>query len=236
MSNNLINRFDNQPCDDEVFDSLLRKIKAFTNKLKDKKMEKTDFIVEWEIFNEFFKLMEKYQKQLTDKHLLVLKQGLTLFIHETDDTEPDNVDPDHLLRTDLDYSKKLFYMFFSLFHSDVIQNYLKNIEISDVLKSLYRSCICRILLIMAYTCKISDLGLNDLHRSTYCLEILSSMVNYVYTNFKSLDFIESTNEIMINRCVLSFLLWYSDKTILIPDLMKIDCPTIMVDILTRICQ
>ncbi len=149
--------------------------------------------------------------------------------------EPDNIDPDNVLTTDLDYCKNIFYLFFNLFNTNIIQNYLKNIEISDHLKILYRSCISRILVVMTYTCKLSDLGLNDIQRPMYCLELLSLMLNYVQTNFKSSD-LTSTDQLILNLCILSFILWYGDKTILIPDLMKIGCSEIMVDILKTICK
>jgi hypothetical protein len=216
--------------DSEIFGDLLTKIKVFREKMKGEKLKKSDFILEWEIFNDFFNLMEKHENNLTDENLSLLKQGLKLFIYE-----PDNIDPDNVLTTDLDYCKNIFYLFFNLFNTNIIQNYLKNIEISDHLKILYRPCISRILVVMTYTCKLSDLGLNDLQRPTYCLELLSLMLNCVQTNFKSSN-LTSTDQLILNLCILSFILWYGDKTILIPDLMKIGCSEIMVDILKIICK
>jgi hypothetical protein len=166
--------------------------------------------------------MEKHEKNLTDEDLLVLKRGLKLFVDE-----PDNVDPD--------YCKNIFYMFFNLLNKNIIQNYLKNVEIPDHLKILYRLCISRILIVMTYTCKLADLGLDDLQRPAFCHELLSLMLNYVKTNFKALDPL-STDQLILNLCILSFMLWYGDKTILIPDLMKVGCSEIMIDILTMICK
>jgi hypothetical protein len=71
-----LNLFDDQQklpddeltCDSEIFGDLFIKIKVFR--------EKNDFILEWEIFNEFFNLMEKHENNLTDKNLSLLKRGL----------------------------------------------------------------------------------------------------------------------------------------------------------------
>jgi hypothetical protein len=225
---------DELTCDNEIFGDLLRKIKVFRDKVKEEKSKNSDFILEWEIFNDFLNLMEKHEKNLTDEDLLILKRGLKLFVDD-----PDHVDPDNMLTTDLDYCKKIFYMFFSLFNTSIIQNYLRNVETPDQLRILYRPCISRILIVMTYTCKLADLGLNDLQRPTYCHELLSSMLNYVETNFESSDLTShpfSTDQLILNLCILSFMLWYGDKTILIPDLMKIGCSEIMIDILKMICK
>jgi hypothetical protein len=220
--------------DNEIFGDILTKMKVFVDKSKQEKFETSDFILEWEILNDFLNLIDKYEKNLTDEDLSVVKRRLKLFIDVTDNTGLDNmptIDQDHL--------KKIFYMYFNLLNIGIIQNYLKNVEMPVHLKILCCLCISRIFEVMTYSCKFSDLGLNDFQRPINCMELLSLMLNYVTTGFKSSNLTSyplPTDPSITNFCILSFLLWYSDKTILTRYLMEIGCSEIMIDLLTMICK
>ena len=221
-------------CDNEIFGDVLTKMKAFIDKSKQEKLEKNIFIDEWQIFNDFFNLMEKYEKNLTDEDLVVVKRGMKLFISAVH-----NVDPDDMLKTDLDYAKEIFYMYFKLFNNSIIQNYLKNVEMPDNLKILYRPCISRILSVMNDTSAYTDFGLNDLQRPTNCIELLSLMLNYVKADLESSDITLNPEPIdaSITRQGILEVLWnYADNTILIPDLIEAGCLEIMIDGLILVCK
>jgi Fe-S cluster assembly iron-binding protein IscA len=217
-----------------MFGDLLTKMKAFIDKSKQEKLEKNIFIDEWQIFNDFFNLMEKYEKKLTDEDLVVVKRGMKLFISAVH-----NVDPDAMLKTDLDYAKEIFYMYFNLINIANIKNYLTNAQMPDDLKILYRVSISRILTVMRKTFAFTDLGLNDPQRPTNCIELLSLMLNYVKTDLESSDLTSNPEPIdaSITRQGILEVLWnYADCTILVPDLIEAGCLEIMIDGLIMICK
>jgi hypothetical protein len=209
----------------------LESIKINQNK---KKWKKRILIDEWQIFNDFFNLIEKYETNFTEKDLLALGKGLSLLIDVARTLNPDNV-----CTTDLAYAKEIFYLYFKLLNFTVIQNYLKYTQIPDQLKIPYRFCISRTLHVLRTTCTHTILGLNDLQRPMNFIELLSLMLNYVKTYLQSLDLNldpSPTDASITKHFILRFIWDYSDKTIMIPDLIKAGCLEIIIDGLTMICK
>jgi len=220
--------------DNEIFGDVLTKMKTFVDESKQEKLEKNILIHEWKIFYDFFNLIEKYQKNLTDEDLLVGRTGLKLVICATD-----NIHLDDMFTNDLVYAKEIFYMYFNLINVAPIQNYLKNDQMPDYLKILYRICIPRILEIMNKTAVFIDLDFNDLQRPTNSLQLLSLMLNYVKTNFKFSDLTSDPLpiDVSITRELILSLIWsYADNTVLVRDLIEIGCLEIMINELTMICK
>ncbi len=221
-------------CDNEIFGDVLTKMKAFVDESKQEKLEKNILIREWQIFNDFFNLIEKYEKNLTDEDLLVGRTGLKLVVCTTD-----NIDLDDMFTNDLVYAKEIFYMYFNLINIGVIQNYLKNGQMPDYLKILYRICIPRILQVMNKMAVFIDLSFNDLQRPTNSVQLLSLMLNYVKTDFKSSDLTSNPLliDVSITRELILSLIWsYADNTVLVRDLIEIGCLEMMINELTMICK
>ena len=221
--------------DNEDFSHLLMKMRIFVDRSNGEKFEISDFIRQWQIIDDFLNLIEKHEKYLTDEHSLILEKRLTSFIHATN-----SVDPDDVLTSNLNESKKIFYMYFNLFNNRIVQKYLNHVETSATIKILCRLCIYKMFEVMIYTCRLSDLGLHDLERPINCIELLSLMLNYVQQDFPSLDLTADpslpTDPSITTFNILSFMIWYGDKTILTQDLMEIGCSQIMLDILAIICR
>jgi hypothetical protein len=66
-------------CDNERFGDVLRKIKAFTAEAKEKH-DKNILIDAWQIFNDFFTLMEKSETNFTEEDALEIEDDLKLFL------------------------------------------------------------------------------------------------------------------------------------------------------------
>lgn len=215
--------------EDENFGDLLTKMNTFVSKPKEEKFDKIDFLRQWQIIDDVLKLMEKHEKYLTNEDLSTLEKTFLLCMRTTDD-----IDPDSVLKNDLDESERIFYMYLNLLNNIVVQNYFQ----STSRKSLCRLCICQIFDVMTYTCKLADLGLHDLERPMNCIELLSLMFNCLKHDFQSLDLTADsspTNPSITSFNILAFLIWYGDKTILVQDLMEASCSQIMIDLLTIIC-
>ena len=222
-------------CDNEIFGNLLTNIKAFIGKSEQEKIEKTILIDECQIFHDLFDLVEKHEKTLTDKDRSILRRGLEQFLGATD-----RFDKDKISTTDLSYAKEVFYMFFNLINLAVIQNYLKNVQVPDDLKILYRWCIDRILYVMVWLCDAkSFLALNDLQRPLNCIELLSLMLNYVKTDLKSSDLTvrPSRDDASFTRDWILIVIWvYADITVMVPDLIEAGCLEIATNGLAMICE
>lgn len=220
--------------DNEIVADLLTKIKAFIDEAEQENIEKDILIHEWQIFNDFFNMIDKHEKNLTGEDISVVKRAFGLFI------EPiSNIDHYDLFETYLVYRKKIFYMYLNLFNINFIQNYLKNRQISADLDIPYDLCIAIMLFVMRRAAYDAELGLDDVQRPANCIELLSLMLNYVKTDLESSELISGlslVDEFDIRRECLGILWSYSNKTVLVPDLIEVGCPEIMVNGLTMICK
>lgn len=223
------------PLEDEIFGNIFQKMQSFANQSQAEIFTKDIFILERDIFFDLFNLIEQHQTTLTDDQITFLKKGFGLFIYSTDRTIPHEV-----FATYLSYAKKeIFYLFFNLMNLPMIQNYLKDIEIPYEWRGICRYGISRILLVMRYSGLYTDLTLNDKQRLTNSVELLASMLENVKADLESADLAinPSANDPSITRCLILTFLWdYSDKTILVEDLLEAGCSQILFDGLTRICK
>ena len=223
------------PLEDEIFRNIFQKIQSFANQLRAEIFTKDIFILERDIFFDLFNLIEQHQATLTDDQITFLKRGFGLFIYSTDRTIPHEV-----FATYLSYAKKdIFYLYFNLMNLSMVQNYLKNTEMPSELESICRYSVSRILLVMRYSGLYTDLTLNDEQRPNNSVELLASMLQNVKADLESADLAinPSANDPSITRCLILTFLWdYSDKTILVEDLVEAGCSQILIDGLTRICK
>jgi hypothetical protein len=165
--------------------------------------------------------MEKHEEDLTDEDISAARKGVDLFADVMS-----NLDSSDVLYTDLVYAKEIFYMYFNLINLPGIKDYLKNVEMNDDLKIIYRICTTEIMGMMCCTPIEIDLSVNDLQRPTNCIELLSIMQNYVKTDLNSSDLaVEAVEalyaEASITRCsILNLFMFYSDKTNMVPDCIE----------------
>lgn len=221
--------------DYESFTHVFKKMKDYVDASQQAKFEKSIFIAEQEIFNDIFNRIEKHEKNFTNENFLVADKEFRLFIHATQ-----KINAYHLFENDLAYAKKeIFYMYFYLINLVVVQNYLKNVQMPDYLKKMTRFSVSRILVVMHATCLYTDLGLKDDQRPNNCIELLSLMLNYVKTDLEVSDLTLEPlpNDASMTTIRILWFFWeYTDKTILVEDLIKTECLKIMTDTLTKICK
>jgi len=204
-------------CDNEIFGDILTKIKDFVDKTN-QKFKKKYLTDAWQIFNDLLNRMEKHEEDLTDENISAVKKGVDLFSDATS-----NLDSSNVLNADLVYAKEIFYMYFNLINLPVIKDYLKNVEMDDDLKMIYRICTTEIIRMMRCSPIEIDLSVNDLQRPTNCIELLSLMQNYVKTDLKSSNLaVEAmyTEASMTRLSILYLFMFYSDKTNMVPDCIK----------------
>jgi len=204
-------------CDNEIFGDILTKIKDFVDKTN-QKFKKKYLTDAWQIFNDLLNRMKKHEKDLTDENISAVKKGVDLFSDATS-----NLDSSNVLNADLVYAKEIFYMYFNLINLPGIQDYLKNVEMHDDLKIIYRICTTEIMRMIYYIPGEVDLGVNEPQRPANCIELLSIMQNYVKTDLKSSDLaVEALYaEASITRwSILNLFMFYSDKTNMVPDCIE----------------
>jgi hypothetical protein len=217
-------------CDNEYFGDVLKKIKAFKEKNK-KKHDKNTIIDAWHIFNDVLNLMKKHETNLTEEGFSEVKAGLEFFalmIH--------GMAYAYRITTDKIDAKEIFYMYFNLINSHIIQNFLKDTEISDDCKILYHNYTIAILQVMLETSRYASLDLSDFQRPTNCIELLSLLLNYVKIDLKTADLtsISSETTSIARNYILRFIWVYSSNISLIPDLIQAGCVEIMINELTTI--
>ena len=115
----------------------------------------------------------------------------------------------------------------------LVQNYLKDAQMPDHWKILYRPCFSTILHVMTQSFRCTRRDLNDLQRPTNCIELLSLMLNHVKKDLTSTSLANTSN---IRQIVLSFVQLYAYDTIFIPDLIEAGCVEIMINGLIKICK
>jgi hypothetical protein len=204
-------------CDNEIFGDILTKIKDFVDKTNGKKCEKNYLTEAWQIFNDLLNRMKKHE-DLTDENISAVRKGVDLFADVMS-----NLDSSDVLNADLVYAKEIFYMYFNLINLPGIQDYLKNVEMHDDLKIIYRICTTEIMRMIYYIQGEVDLGVNERQRPANCIELLSIMQNYVKTDLNSSDLaVEALDaEASITRwSILYLFMFYSDKTNMVPDCIE----------------
>lgn len=223
------------PFEDELFGELFKKIQMFVNQSKQEKFTKDTFILERDIFVNLFSLIEQHQTTFTDDQMSLLIKGFRLFIHSIDPIKPNQI-----FATYLSYAKKeIFYLYFNLINLRMIQNYLKHTDIFHELTRICRYGVSRILTVMRHCCICTDLAPDDEQRPENTLELLSLLLDNVRTDLESANLTvnPSPNDPSITRFLILIFLWdYSDKTILVGDLLEAGCSQILIDGLTSICK
>lgn len=127
-------------------------------------------------------------------------------------------------------------MYFNLMNFRLVQNYLKDAQMPDHWKTLYRPCFSTILHVMTQSFRCTRRDLNDLQRPTNCIELLSLLLNYVKIDLKTADLtsISSETTSIARNYILRFIWVYSSNISLIPDLIQAGCVEIMINELTTI--
>ena len=221
--------------DDEIFGPVFKQMQSFINQ-SDEELCTNDMItLEWNILNDFLNLIEKHQANLTDEYLSIIRKGFSVFFEATD-----SLYWFHSSSTcSSDAMKEIFYMFLNLINLQIIQNYLKNIQMPDELKLICRYASREIFRVTEWTYYLTTLTLNDNQRLSNTIQLLSIMIDYVHRDLESsnLSVDPMPDDPSITRWnILRFLTDYSYRMVLVRDLIEAGCLQMLIGGLKKICR
>lgn len=207
--------------DHPIFGDVLKKIQSYSEKVFDQNL----FLDLWDIINDILDLIERYQTDLTDEDLEVIENGCYIlkYANETASQQTSH--------TDFNLTKQLFYKFTNFLNRNLIQNYLKNISLTNhqakigcFLTNKSALSMCR----LHYNIR-SQLFSYDKDRPKNLMDLFSLILNHIIMSFQ----LQDLNDIQVDsRNNLFLFLWnYTDVTNLIPELIQSECGQRLIDLL-----
>ncbi|CAF2143870.1 unnamed protein product [Rotaria magnacalcarata] len=200
-----------QSFDEGIFADNLAKICVLKERSLEVDSKKSVFDSIYHVFIEFLNLID------ADKHdfhyNLAAKKCLKLLIKSID-----NIDTDKLFERDPIYALETVYVYLNLLNLPGIKTYLAYRTIDEQLyeKYILPSIIFKVL---TSATKASHFSLHDLQKLNDYSETLSLILNCVQTEIYSCT---TSNYSKTTTSILLFVCTYSDKTVLIPNLIKTD--------------
>ncbi|CAF4325184.1 unnamed protein product, partial [Adineta steineri] len=134
-----------------------------------------------------------------------------------------------LFKADSVFTYDIFYLYIRLLNLPGMKILLKHSDTENYTKLVYEQLAAIILFCMTATSSHAKFTIFDLQESHNNQEILLLLLNYIKSDFES-DL--SSNYTHTTQLILTFLRSYSDKTIVVPNLIKTGYPEAILKWLT----
>jgi hypothetical protein len=118
-----------------------------------------------------------------------------------------------------DDAKETLYLYLSFFKLSAIQNYLLHSKMYRTLKQFYRNRVVNVLSAMILVIVTCSFTKQDLEKLSDYNDILSLMLNYVNAELESVTITPKLSR--TTEKILMFVWGYADKTVLVPNLIKV---------------
>ena len=123
-----------------------------------------------------------------------------------------------LFTNDLAYTKETFYSYMNIFNLSAMKNYFQRSEMQKSIKILYGEFLSLIFSVISSTVTHCKFTVVDLEEPRNNREILQLMLNYMKAE---LDSDSSLPYSTTTKLILNFLWIYSDKTVVVPNLIEV---------------
>jgi hypothetical protein len=132
-----------------------------------------------------------------------------------------NIDMKELFEKDSAAAYETFYLYLNLFNLTGVKNYLKRLNMQDFIKVLYEEFATVALSMIAFTLAFCKLTVADLKEPLDNQELFLLMLNFMKDE---LEADSSSAYSTVTELILAFIWNYSDKTVAVPNLIKVGYP------------
>ncbi len=166
---------------------------------------------------ELIEAIEEHKDNAMDRETAILIEcGFQSFINTLI-----NAKMDELFKNDSTSAYEVFYSYIHLLNLSGMKNYLKRLDMHVFIKVLYGQFISSILGVIAFAVAYSKLTVADLKEPLDNQEPLLLMLNFIKDELESES---SSTYSTVAESILSFVWNYADKTIIVPNLIKVGYP------------
>lgn len=208
-----------------------------SSKTKDNNPSETDdeerldkaVLIEWyHILTELVDIIEDNKVNITKLNYFAVRKKTKPISEIIKDSQT------YLHNDDVTYAHEIFYLYFAFFNLPHIKNYLQSKNtINHAVKLLYENCILPNVfhtLESAFQCAFCATSFTtaDLQQLVNYNGILVLMIDYIKEYYNSNEFPKCSRTIVL---LLDFLNTYSDKTELVPNMIKLGLPESCINII-----
>lgn len=199
------------------YSDVLTKLRNLHDKSKNEEYRKNIMIDGAKYLTELIRIMEENKDSSMSQDIAIsIESRINLFLNAVS-----NIEMMDLFNEDSNYAYEIFYLYINLFNLSAFKNYLKRLKLNYFFQILYGNLSMIILQLSAVALFACKLTIDDLKEPLDNQESLLLMLNFMKNEFESDS---SSIYSKTTESILSFIWNYSDKTVIIPNLIKIGYP------------
>jgi hypothetical protein len=199
------------------YSDILTKLRNLQDKSEQTEYAKNVLIDGAKYMTELIEAIEEHKDNAMDRETAILIEcGFQSFINALI-----NAKMDELFKNDSTSAYEVFYSYIHLLNLSGMKNYLKRLDMHVFIKVLYGQFISSILGVTAFAVAYAKLTVADLKEPLDNQEPLLLMLNFIKDELESES---SSTYSTVAESILSFVWNYADKTIIVPNLIKVGYP------------
>ena len=216
QSNPSSSSLDDENKQNNGYSKVLTKLEGLRDKLEREKHRRNVLIGGATYLEELIATIEEHKNSTMDREIAILiKNGLNAFLKGLS-----NIKMNELFKNGSVSANEVFYSYIKLLNQTGLNNYLKRLEMNDFVKDLYEEFITAILEVIQAAFPNIQFTIADLKEPSDNQELLELMLNFVKVDFEPDS---PSTDSTISELILGFIWNYSDKTVVVPNLIKVGC-------------
>jgi hypothetical protein len=203
--------------EDKVYSDVLTKLRSLQDGSEKGEYSRTVLSDGAKSMRELIELIEKHKDNtMSQETVLSIRNRLKAFIHVLN-----NIGMDELFKKDSSAAYEIFYSYINLFNLTGMKNYLKRLYMQVYVKILYKQFASVILQVIELASIYYKFTIADIKEPLDNQELLLLMLKFMKAD---LEPDSASTYSSITHSILSFLWNYSDKTVVVPNLIKTGYP------------
>jgi hypothetical protein len=203
--------------EDKVYSDVLTKLRNLQEKSEKKEYRKNVLNNGAKYMGELIVIIEEHKdKMMSRQTASSINNGFNIFLEALGD-----IHANELFENDSAYAYETFYSYINLFNLSGMKNLLKRLHMKAFVKIFYQQFASVILHVIAVAVAYSKFTVADLIEPLDNQETLLLMLNFIKDE---LDPNSSFTYSTVTDLILAFLWNYADKTVVVPNLIKVGYP------------
>ena len=203
--------------ENNVYSNVLTKLEGLRGKSEEEKQHRDVLIDGGTYLEELIATMEEHKNSTIDRETAILiENGLKAFLEGLG-----SIKMNELFGNSSVSAYEVFYSYIKLLNQTGMKNYLKRLKMNAFVKVLYGELIAIILQVIGLALTSTQFTMADLKEPLDNQELFQLMLNFVKVDLESDS---SSTYSTISELILMCIWNYSDKTVVVPNLVKVGYP------------